>query len=59
MRAMAMDRKPIAFLIVLSMILAGCLGEVDTLEKNSIPWDNDFVYIETPESHQDSRDFVV
>ena len=50
----------ISFLIVISTFTAGCLEENKSPVRDEIPnWDKDMDYVDDPNSHDDSRNFVV
>ena len=49
----------IIFLIIFSTFSAGCLDEGASTEESIIDWDDGMMYIESPSSHEDSREFVI
>jgi hypothetical protein len=49
----------IIFLIIFSTFSAGCLDEGGSAEEPITDWDDGMAYIESPGSHEDSREFAI
>ncbi len=49
----------IIFFIIFSTFSAGCLDEGESAEESKIDWNEGMIYIESPSSHEDSREFAI
>ncbi|MDP6741870.1 MAG: hypothetical protein QF544_02250, partial [Candidatus Thalassarchaeaceae archaeon] len=52
-------RSALITLIILTQLFAGCFGSDEKAQPDTIPWDENYIYIDDPLGHEDARDFVV